>query len=150
MRHKFNPFLLRVMVMSWDGLSAATIAAKFGRQVADIQRLLNSSAAKEIFQALEAQVMDTYHQTQQVIQANMPALIREKIRLATTAGNESVRNRALQDLLEMGGHGAVKRIEHLRADPIDEEFADKSEADIKREIMANIAGHNDNDEPTVH
>ena len=149
MRHKFNPFLLRIMTMKWDGLSDQNIAAKFGKPVADIQRLLNLPAAKEIFAALEAQVLDTYHQTQLVIQAHMPALIREKIKLATTAANDAVRNRAIQDLLEMGGHGAVKRVEHLRPDPVEEEFKDKSEADIKAEIMAGIAGAN-LPEPTVH
>jgi hypothetical protein len=145
MRRRYNPFLLRVLILSYEGHTTSEIAMQTGKSDSYISGLLNSDEAKAIYLQLENQTLDTFRQTQTLIQAAIPAILQEKIRLALFANNEAVRNRAAQNILELGGHVAVQQLEIRKPDQIEEEFRDKSEEDIRNEILAGL----EDDKPTT-
>lgn len=152
-RRHYNPFILRVMQLLWEGYTAAEIAAITGRVPLTISNLIATDEAKEIYELLQGQTVNTARQVQTAIAAAAPSIVREKIDLALGAKSESVRNQAAQQLLEMAGHSPIRHLEIHRPDEIQADYDNKSDEDIRKEIMDGLISSGDDvpdSNPTVH
>jgi hypothetical protein len=131
------------------GLSNQEIAARMNKTDSWISMVLNSPEAKEIQKRIEDGVIDTKVQIQTAIQAALPLLLKRKMHIALNSGNETVANKAIQECLEMGGHLAPRQVEIRRPDHIEEEFKNKSEEEIRREIRAHLELEHE-EKPLLH
>lgn len=154
--NKFTPLHLRVLQLNWDGHSNAEIAQICGRSLAWVANVLSSPQAVEIMKRLEARVLDTHIQTQQIFQAHAPLAAQEKVNIMLNPlVPASVRNKAAEDLLHHAGHVPTRSIEIRRPDHIEEEFRDMSEEEIKNTINKALNDPGDAalvepTDPTVH
>lgn len=138
-RRRSPVITLRIVVLEYNGLDASAIAAQVAMAPATVAQILASPEAARIRKEVEARVMDTQAQVQTDLQAFAPVALKEKMELAMNAKSETVRNAALTECLQLAGHVPVKQVAIHRADPIEEEYADKSEQDIRDEILADLA-----------
>lgn len=136
---RFTPIHLHVVRLHWEGTSNNDIALKLNRSAAWVSSVLCSDEAKEIYKRLENRVLDTSVQIQTILQAAAPLALDKKIQLLNSA-NDSVANKAAQELLELAGHVATRQVEVRRPDHIEEEFKNKSEEEIRQRILNEING----------
>lgn len=155
--NKFTPLHLRVLQLNWDGHSNSEIAAMTSRSLAWVSSVLSSPQAIEIMKRLEARVLDTHIQTQQIFQAHAPLAAQAKVNIMLDPNSPaSVRNKAAEDLLHHAGHVPTRSVEIRRPDHIEEEFRDMSEEEIKHAIHAALDDKSDAAlvetklDPTVH
>ena len=146
---RFTPLHLRIVMLNWQGRTNSEIAQIVNRSDAFISTTLAMPEVQDIIRRWESGMVDTTRQVQTMLQMSAPLALEKKIQLLNSS-NPSVANKAAQDLLELSGHVALRQIEIRRPDHVEEEFRDKSEEDIKREILAAITGEESkkNDEAT--
>ena len=135
---KWTPLHLWVVSLHSEGVSNQDIAQRLGKSDAWVSTVLNSPEAKDIYKRIENGVIDTKVHVQTMIQAALPLLLRRKLHIALSSGNETTANKAIQECLEMGGHLAPRQVEIRRPDHIEEEYKDKSEQDIRQEILSSL------------
>lgn len=133
----FTPLHLHVVKLSWEGYTTMEIAARLNKSDSWVRNILSSPQAAEIVKRLETRVLDTTAQVQTVLQSIAPLALSRKIDLMLN-GSEAVSNRASQEILELAGHVATRQIEIRRADHIEEEYRNKTEAEIRAEILESL------------
>ena len=138
-KRRYNPIVLRLQLLLWSGHDQHAAALILGKTDAWVSNILTTDEAKEIYSHLESQIIDSTRQVQAALQAAAPAVIEEKISLALNAKNETVRNAAGQQILEMAGHSAIRHLEIHRPDEIAESYKDKTEAEIRAEILRGLS-----------
>lgn len=141
---RFTPLHLRVLHLNWEGCSVAEIAQITNRSLAWVSSVLSSPEALEVIKRLEARVLDTHIQTQQIFQAHAPLAASEKVKIMLDPNSPaSVRNKATEEILAHAGHVPTRSVEIRRPDHIEEEFRDKSEEEIKTLIRAALDDKSD-------
>lgn len=134
---KFTAIHLHVVKLHWEGLSNTEIANRLRKSDSWVSTILSSPEAAEIYKRIENRVLDTTTQVQTILQSAAPMALNRKIDLMFSA-NDSVANKAAQEILELSGHVATRQVEIRRADHIEEEFRGKSEAEIRNEILQSL------------
>lgn len=147
MKRRYNPLILRLQLLLWQGYSQTEAATLLGKTDAWVSNILTTDEAKEVYDELKKQTIDTVGQVQANLQAAAPAIIKEKIDLALFAKSETVRNQAGQQILEMAGHAATRHLEIHRADDVLEKYKNKTEAEIRDEVMRGLIEGEDDDSP---
>ena len=134
---RFTPLHLHVVRMYWDGVSPSTIDNKLSKPSGWASKILSSPEASEIIERLKNATIDTMVEVQTKLQAAAPILLSKELDFALS-GNGAAESRARQLLLEKAGHVATRQVEIRRPDHVEEEFRNKSEAQIKAEILESI------------
>lgn len=148
---RFTPLHLHIVRMYWDGVELDHIDSKMNKPSGWARRIIDSAPAKEIIERLTNATVDTMVEVQTKLQASAPLLLSRELDYAIH-DNTAAGSRARQLLLEKAGHVATRQVEIRRPDHIAEEFRDKSEDEIKAEILESIrnSSNSSKDQETVH
>lgn len=142
MAKQIKPAWLQVLQLYWRGETLRDIALATGYTEVNVGNIVRSDDAREILQQLTDATLDTMPEVVGEMQLAAPAIIRRKIAIALNSNDEAVANRAATEILHMAGHAPTKHIQ-VRVDPIEKHYEDKTEDEIRQELLSAFGLAND-------
>ena len=139
-RKTLRPIHTRIVLLHWDGYTNKEISVLLNVSPATVSDVLNSGPAQEMMQKVVNGTIDTMMEIQAKAQAVAPLALEEKISLALEDKDPRIRSTNCKDLLEMAGHRPVERISIERPDPVGEKYKEKTEQEIREELLRELSG----------
>lgn len=131
---KWKPHYIQVVRRYWLGETKASIATEIGVSASTIDKILNHDKAIQVIAHLEANTLDTMLEVQTAAQAVALEAIDVKIQ-GLRSGNEALRQKCATELLGLAGHTPTRKIEIKSGDAVVDKYKDKSELDLRRELL---------------
>ena len=132
---KWKPFYIQIIRMKWMGNTNTEIASLLSISDALVGKVVNSDKGREIFEQLQSSVFDSMVEVVTLAQAVAPEMLREKVKLALYSSDERIRSKNASDVLGIAGHVSIQKIVVDRPDPLLDKYKDKSELDLRRELL---------------
>lgn len=146
---KWKPHYIQVVRRIFLGESKTAIGMDLGISVNTIDKIIESDRGQQVFMSLEENTIDTMREVQATAQSVAMEAIHEKINIMRNSGNEQLRNRAATELLALAGHTPTQRVELTKKDAITDKYKDKSELDLRRELLSMLNNPNTNSTSTA-
>lgn len=131
---RLKPAHVQMIRLFWHGQTYVEIAAQLGYTPQQVMNVLHTEDAREILAQLQGSALDSADEVQQEIALVMPAVVKRKIDIGLYSQDERVANQALTDIMHMGGHSPVKRIQLDRTSEVQKKYADKTEEELRKMI----------------
>ena len=134
---RFRPQHVEIVRLHWQGYTNRDIAQFLSCSESYVSQIVNCDEAQVMLKELREHSISSYDEVQDEIQLMAPHAAREKIRLMLEANNESVRNVACSDILNMAGHSPVKRllVERGHGSDVEKKIADMTPEELRRELF---------------
>lgn len=134
----FRPRHLAVLRLWAQGYTNDEIATMTNYTPSVVSQITNCPEAKALMAEMQDSTFASIADVQTTLQACAPALLEEKIKLALTAKDERVRSVSCSDLLGLAGHTPVKRVELTKVEEIENDYAGKSDEEIREHIRQEL------------
>ena len=138
MRSRSPAVSLRMVLLEVQGYSPGQIAQMTGYNPADVAKILAAPDAARIRKEIENRTIDTVSQIRSDLQALVPTLLHEQVELALNGKSDAVRHNAGKYLMELAGHSPIKQVALHKADPIVEDYKDKTEDEIRKDLLKQL------------
>jgi len=131
--------VLRLVHLESQGFTRVEIAVQTGFPMTTVNSLLASPEATYIRKQLEARAIDTIQEVQADAQIAAPVMFKVMQDIALDDNEKGpTRLAAAKAVLEMAGHAPVKTVEIRRPNPLDSDYHNKTEDEIRKEIFEGL------------
>ena len=127
-----------VLQLHWSGETNKKIAALTSYTEQQVCNIITSDEGQAILQQLTEQTLDAHGECSQIVQAVLPAIVDEAVRLALSSTDEKVRTANCHKLMGIGGLTEVKRVQVESGDSVVEKNKDKTDDELRNQLLSEL------------
>lgn len=140
---------MMVLIHHWSCKTNGEIAALTGYTEQQVSNIITSNEGQEILQQLSDQTLDSFGESNQMIQAAMPAIIDRTIQMALQTSDMKVATANCHKLMGITGLSEIKRLHVDMGDDTVNKYRDKSDDELRKQLLEEI-GIIPPTQPTIH